>query len=45
MIGRGDIEHADLLTQAGVIAVTLSLVLHSVTAPLGIRRYATATQR
>ncbi|TDO08958.1 NhaP-type Na+/H+ or K+/H+ antiporter [Mycobacterium sp. BK086] len=39
VIERGDIEHADLLTQAGVIAVTMSLVLHSITAPLGIRRY------
>ena len=39
VIERGDIEQADLLTQAGVIAVTLSLVVHSVTAPLGIRRY------
>jgi len=40
VIERGEIQHPDLLTQAGVIAVTLSLVLHSVTAPLGIRRYA-----
>lgn len=39
VIERGDIEHADLLTQAGVIAVTLSLLAHSITAPLGIRRY------
>ncbi len=39
VIDRGEIQHADLLTQAGVIAVTLSLVLHSLTAPLGIRRY------
>ncbi|EHB56552.1 hypothetical protein MycrhDRAFT_3746 [Mycolicibacterium rhodesiae JS60] len=38
VIERGDIEHADLLTQAGVIAVTPSLVVHSVTAPLGIAR-------
>ncbi|WP_431237199.1 cation:proton antiporter [Mycolicibacterium aichiense] len=42
VIERGEIQHPDLLTQAGVIAVTLSLVLHSVTAPLGIRRYRTA---
>jgi NhaP-type Na+/H+ or K+/H+ antiporter len=42
VVERGDIEHADLLAQAGVIAVTLSLVLHSVTAPLGIRRYSAA---
>ncbi|WP_149438957.1 sodium:proton antiporter [Mycolicibacterium sp. P1-5] len=39
VIERGEIQHPDLLTQAGVIAVTLSLVLHSVTVPLGIRRY------
>ncbi|MCX2933792.1 cation:proton antiporter [Mycobacterium sp. CVI_P3] len=39
VIARGDIQHAELLTQAGVIAVTLSLVLHSLTAPLGIARY------
>lgn len=43
VIERGEIQHPDLLTQAGVIAVTLSLVLHSVTAPLGIRRYASNT--
>lgn len=42
VIGRGDIEHTDLIAQAGVITVTLSLVLHSVTAPFGIRRYASA---
>jgi NhaP-type Na+/H+ or K+/H+ antiporter len=40
VIERGDIGHAGLLAQAGVIAVTLSLVLHSVTAPLGIGRFA-----
>ncbi len=39
VIERGEIQHPDLLTQAGVIAVTLSLIAHSVTAPLGIRRY------
>jgi NhaP-type Na+/H+ or K+/H+ antiporter len=45
VVERGDIEHADLLTQAGVIAVTLSLVLHSLTAPLGISRYGAKSQR
>lgn len=39
VIERGEIQHPDVLTQAGVIAVTLSLVVHSLTAPLGIRRY------
>ncbi|MCV7343667.1 cation:proton antiporter [Mycolicibacterium rhodesiae] len=38
VIERGEIQHPDLLTQAGVIAVTLSLLVHSVTAPLGISR-------
>ncbi|AQT78968.1 hypothetical protein B1R94_06340 [Mycolicibacterium litorale] len=44
VIDRGDIQHANLLAQAGIVAVTLSLVLHSATAPLGIGRYA-ATRR
>lgn len=42
VIERGEIQHPDVLAQAGVIAVTLSLVLHSITAPLGIRRYGAA---
>lgn len=42
VIERGEIQHPDVLTQAGVIAVTLSLVVHSITAPLGIRRYGSA---
>ncbi|TGD85588.1 hypothetical protein BayCH28_21430 [Mycolicibacterium sp. CH28] len=42
VIDRGDIQHADLIAQAGVVAVTLSLALHSLTAPLGIRRYGRA---
>ena len=37
MIGRGEIQQADLITQAVAVTVTLSLVLHSLTAPLGIR--------
>lgn len=45
VIERGDMQHADLLAQAGIIAVTLSLVLHSAAAPLGIRRYAADAQR
>jgi NhaP-type Na+/H+ or K+/H+ antiporter len=39
VIERGEIQHPDVLTQAGVIAVTLSLVVHSLTTSLGIRRY------
>ena len=39
VIERGEIQHPDVLAQAGVIAVTLSLILHSISAPLGIRRY------
>ncbi len=45
VIERGEIQHPDVLTQAGVIAVTLSLLVHSITAPLGIRRYRADTQR
>ncbi|GAY17752.1 sodium:proton antiporter [Mycobacterium sp. shizuoka-1] len=45
VIDRGDMQHAGLLAQAGIIAVTLSLVLHSLTAPLGIRRYEADAQR
>ncbi len=37
VLGRGNIEHADVIVQATVVAVTLSLVLHSLTAPFGIR--------
>ncbi|BBY59548.1 hypothetical protein [Mycolicibacterium sarraceniae] len=43
VIERSEIEHPDLLAQAGVITVTLSLVLHSLTAPLGIRCYRATT--
>ena len=39
VINRGEIQHADLISQVVVVAVTLSLVLHSVTTPLGIRGY------
>ena len=37
MIGRGEIQQADIITQAVVVTVTISLVVHSVTTPLGIR--------
>lgn len=37
VIHEGAIEQADLITQTVVVTVTLSLVVHSVTAPLGIR--------
>ena len=37
MVGRGEIEQSDMITQAVVVTVTVSLVLHSLTTPLGIR--------
>lgn len=37
VIQEGAIEQADLITQTVVVTVTLSLVVHSATAPLGIR--------
>lgn len=37
MIERGEIQQADLITQAVAVTVTLSLVVHSLTAWFGIR--------
>jgi sodium/hydrogen antiporter len=37
VIGEGEIEQGTLITQAVVVTVTLSLILHSVTATPGIR--------
>lgn len=37
VIDRGEIQHEDLIAQTVVVTVTLSLLLHSITAPLGIR--------
>jgi NhaP-type Na+/H+ or K+/H+ antiporter len=37
MVGRGEIQQTDMITQAVVVTVTVSLVLHSLTTPLGIR--------
>jgi sodium/hydrogen antiporter len=37
MIERGEIEQSAVITQAVVVTVTVSLVLHSLTAPLGVR--------
>jgi NhaP-type Na+/H+ or K+/H+ antiporter len=37
VIDRGEIQHEDLIAQIVVVTVTLSLLLHSVTAPFGIR--------
>lgn len=37
VVQDGAIEQADLITQTVVVTVTLSLVVHSLTAPLGIR--------
>ena len=39
VIERGHIEETGLITQAVVVTVTVSLVLHSLTTPLGIRRF------
>jgi NhaP-type Na+/H+ or K+/H+ antiporter len=41
VINRGEIQHADLISQVVVVIVTLSLLIHSLTAPLGIRGYQT----
>ena len=41
VINRGEIQHADLISQVVVVIVTLSLVLHSATAPGGVRGYRT----
>ncbi len=37
MIERGEIQQADLITQAVVVTVTVSLVIHSLTTPFGVR--------
>ena len=42
VINRGDIDQAGLIGTVGVVAVTLSLVLHSLTTAPGIRRLAAA---
>jgi hypothetical protein len=37
MVGRGEIQQSAMITQAVVVTVTVSLVMHSLTTPLGIR--------
>jgi NhaP-type Na+/H+ or K+/H+ antiporter len=37
MIERGEIQQADMITQAVVVTITVSLVVHSLTTPFGIR--------
>ena len=37
MVERGEIQQSTTITQAVVVTVTLSLVVHSLTAPIGIR--------
>lgn len=37
VLQRGEIQQSTLVTQAVVVAVTVSLVIHSITAPLAIR--------
>jgi len=44
VIDRGEIQHEDLIAQAVVVTVTLSLVLHSLTVAPGIRNLASAAQ-
>jgi NhaP-type Na+/H+ or K+/H+ antiporter len=43
VISKGDIGHGPLITQAVVVTVTASLVLHSLTAPLLVRLGARTT--
>ena len=42
VVNRGEIQHANLISQVVVVIVTLSLVLHSITTPVGIRGYRNA---
>jgi sodium/hydrogen antiporter len=37
LIGRGEIHQQDVIMQVVIVTVTLSLVLHSLTTPIGIR--------
>ncbi len=37
VVGRGEIQHADVIAQVVVVTVTLSLVLHSLSAAPGVR--------
>lgn len=39
VIERGELQQTGAITQVVVVAVTISLVIHSVTAPVGIREY------
>ena len=45
VIGKGEIGQGRLITQAVVVTVTLSLVLHSLTAPFLVRLGARTTPR
>lgn len=40
VLERGEISETDVIVQVVVVAVTVSLLVHSLTAPLGIRRFA-----
>lgn len=44
VVGKGEIQQGTVITQAVVITVTLSLVLHSLTAPLAVRLAAKSAQ-
>jgi NhaP-type Na+/H+ or K+/H+ antiporter len=39
MIERGEIEQSAMITRSVVVIVTISLVVHSLTTPFGIRRF------
>jgi NhaP-type Na+/H+ or K+/H+ antiporter len=39
VIERGQLQQADLITHVAVITVTISLVLHSLSTPVGIRLF------
>jgi len=43
MIERGELAQSAMISQAVVVAVTVSLVVHSLTAPLGIRLWPART--
>jgi hypothetical protein len=46
MIERGELEQSAMITQAVVVTVTVSLVLHSLTTPIGVRLWpAPSTQK
>lgn len=45
VIERGELQQTGVITQVVVVAVTISLVMHSVTAPVGIRECGARSRR